>query len=124
MTNQTCIRLKADVTQIARCKEIISEHEQSLDKLANVISLAGNPVRMRILFLLHRERQLCVCDLSDVLSMNVSAISQHLRKLKDRDVILSERKAQTIFYSINQEFVTILQPFFQMLNKEALVQAI
>ncbi|MEB2779582.1 ArsR family transcriptional regulator [Algoriphagus sp. C2-6-M1] len=32
---------------------------------------------------LSTEKQLCPCDLSDILDMTTPAVSQHLRKLKD-----------------------------------------
>lgn len=43
---------------------------------------------------------MCPCDLSDILDMTVPAISQHLRKLKDAQLVTHERVGQTIFYTI------------------------
>ncbi len=83
MKNNSCIRIEADSKQIANCKQTIIELENSFDLLSNALNLAGNNVRLKILFLLSQEEELCVCDLSDILSMKISAISQHLRKLKD-----------------------------------------
>jgi DNA-binding transcriptional ArsR family regulator len=48
--------------------------------------------------------------------MTISAISQHLRKLKDRRLIETERKAQTIFYSLTKEYEKMLTPFFEILD--------
>jgi DNA-binding transcriptional ArsR family regulator len=48
--------------------------------------------------------------------MNVSAISQHLRKLKDRNLIYSKKEAQTIFYSITKDKRSLLNPFFKILD--------
>ncbi len=47
---------------------------------------------------------MCVCDLSDVLKMNQSPISQHLRKLKDAGVLLNERDGMTVFYFLNESY--------------------
>lgn len=69
-----------------------NELDNSFDVLSNILSLAGNNVRLKILFLLSQEQALCVCDLSDILEMKVSAISQHLRKLKDRNIVITQRK--------------------------------
>jgi DNA-binding transcriptional ArsR family regulator len=43
---------------------------------------------------------MCVCDLSDVLGMKQSPISQHLRKLKDGGLLENKRDGMTIFYFI------------------------
>ena len=87
MKNNSCIRQQADIQQINRCKETVTELDESFDYLANGLSLVGNSVRLKILYLLYEENRLCVCDLSDILVMNISAISQHLRKMKDRNLL-------------------------------------
>ncbi|MEJ5996626.1 metalloregulator ArsR/SmtB family transcription factor [Pedobacter sp. Du54] len=65
-----------------------------------------------MLFLLHREGELCPCDLSDILDMTIPAISQHLRKLRDGGMIGPRKSGQTIFYSINVACLELLQPLF------------
>ena len=124
MKNTQCIRIEADVEQIYNCKKTISELDNSFDLLSNALSLAGNKVRLKILFLLSQENELCVCDLSDILHMNISAISQHLRKLKDRNIIRPKRKAQTIFYSLTSEYKKIFQPFFELIEGNKIMEAI
>lgn len=124
MKDITCIRQQADIQQISRCKDTVLELNDSFDYLANGISLVGNSVRLKILYLLSEEKRLCVYDLSDVLEMNISAISQHLRKMKDRGLIKTEREAQTIFYSLTTEYLVLLEPFFKNLDKQKLLQSV
>lgn len=120
MAKQICIRLEADAKQIMDCRSSIYELDNSLSSVSEVLNLAGNKVRLQILFLLEREERLCVCDLSDILQMNVSAISQHLRKLKDRDLVYATKEAQTIFYALNKDRSAILSPILDLLTKENL----
>jgi DNA-binding transcriptional ArsR family regulator len=122
--NNSCIRRQADIEQINRCKDTVSELNESIDYLANGLSLVGNSVRLKILYLLFEEKRLCVCDLSDILGMNVSAISQHLRKMKDRNLLETDREAQTIFYSLTAEYSTLLNPFFEVLDKKKILETI
>src|SRR5690625_3993534 len=124
MDNISCIRQQADVKQINRCKERISEIDGTFDYLSNGLELAGNNVRLKILFLLYEEKHLCVCDLSDILGMNISAVSQHLRKLKDRKLIKTERQAQTIFNSLTKEYEKMLKPFFKILEENKILETI
>jgi len=90
----------------------------SFEKLSHALSLAGNDVRLKILFLLHEEGELCPCDLSDILNMTVPAISQHLRKLKDGNIVIARKTGQTIFYRINQSFNSLLIPLFDKVDTE------
>ncbi|MFN3996191.1 ArsR/SmtB family transcription factor [Algoriphagus sp.] len=112
MANDTCIRLLADPIQINQCKSILSENQESFHRLSEVLSLAGNEVRFKILYLLSVEKQLCPCDLSDILGMTIPAVSQHLRKLKDGRVIIGNRVGQTIFYSLCLDPLKLLKPLF------------
>lgn len=121
---QVCIRVLADASQIKQCREKIKTVDDSIKLLATALSLAGNDVRLKILFLLQEEGQLCPCDLSDILGMNISAISQHLRKLKDGRIIESKKTGQTIFYSITTEYLDILKPIFKLINNNKILQLV
>jgi DNA-binding transcriptional ArsR family regulator len=124
MDNNSCIRQQADIKQINRCKDRVSELNCSFDYLSNGLELAGNNVRLKILFLLYEEKRLCVCDISDILGMTISAVSQHLRKLKDRKLIETEREAQTIFYSLTKEYEKMLKPFFKILDENKILETL
>ena len=117
MEKNTCIRVFADQNQIKQCREKVSVNARSFSQLGNILSLAGNEVRLKILYLLEEESELCPCDLSDILGMSVPAISQHLRKLKDGNIIEARKVAQTIFYSLRSEHLKILKTFFKSINQ-------
>ncbi len=124
MSVTTCIRVLADINQIRQCRQKVKSVNESVVVLASALSLAGNEVRLKILFLLLEEGQLCPCDLSDILGMNISAISQHLRKLKDGGLIESKKTGQTIFYSVNVEYAGILKPIFQLINNNKILDLV
>jgi DNA-binding transcriptional ArsR family regulator len=113
---QPCIRVSANQEQLAACSEAIRRAGPTIKQLASVLSLAGNEVRLKILYLLDLETELCPCDLSDVLGMSVPAISQHLRKLKDGGIVGIRNAGQTIFYSLKPEHLEILHPLFKHIS--------
>lgn len=115
-----CIRVFADHAQISECKTKLKANANSFFQLSRVLELAGNEVRLKILYLLEEENELCPCDISDILSMSIPAISQHLRKLKDGNVIESRREGQTIYYSLKEEHMKVLKPFFKYINQQNL----
>jgi DNA-binding transcriptional ArsR family regulator len=110
---ETCIRVLADPVQIKNCKKLIEVNDPSFTQLSNTLALAGNEVRLKILFLLEEEKELCPCDLSDILGMSIPAISQHLRKMKDGRIIKTRKVAQMVFYSIEPRELELLRPFFK-----------
>ena len=110
--NKTCIRIFADEVQINNCRNQLSDAHKSFSKLSNVLSLAGNEVRLKILFLINQEKELCPCDLADILGMSIPSISQHLRKMKDGQLLDSNRVGRTIFYSVKDAQLHVLSPLF------------
>lgn len=117
---EKCIRLYADKVQLNECQKKLKVNSLSLSRLSKVLELAGNEVRLKILYLLEEENELCPCDLSDVLGMSIPAVSQHLRKLKDGNIIEARRDGQTIYYSLKEEHVKILKPFLRYINRPSI----
>lgn len=60
----------------------------------------SDPNRLRILKML-QVRPLCVCEITDVLDLAASTVSQHLSILKKEGFILEERDGKWINYFIN-----------------------
>ena len=116
MNDNNCIRLFADQEQIRNCKGKLRTAQKSFASLSNILALAGNEVRLKIVFLLEEEKELCPCDLADILGMTIPAVSQHLRKLKDGNIVETRKEGQTIYYSLTQENLKILKPCFKHIN--------
>ena len=115
----TCIRVFADSDQINRCREDLKSKGEGFLELADVLNLAGNAVRLKILYLLKQENELCPCDLSDILGMTVPAVSQHLKKLKDARIVTTKKSGQTIFYSVeaqSQRIISSVLDLFKLPN--------
>ncbi|MFY0654389.1 MAG: winged helix-turn-helix transcriptional regulator [Cyclobacteriaceae bacterium] len=113
--NETCIRVMADPVQIKECKESLNKLDEQLEIATQVFNLSGNAARLKILFLLHKEGEMCPCDLSDILDMSVGGISQHLRKLKDGKLVRDKKVGQTVFYSLVVENMQFINPVLECL---------
>lgn len=108
--SKTCIRVLADPVQIKECKESLNQIDDQLNQTTQVFNLSGNPMRLKILFLLHKEGEMCPCDLSDILDISVGGVSQHLRKLKDGKLVKDKKIGQTVFYSLVETNIQIIKP--------------
>lgn len=73
----------------------------TINEAATIFKLLGDKTRVTIMKLLE-EDECCVCELVEVFQMSQPSISQHLRKLRDNDLIREKRKGQWIFYSLNK----------------------
>ncbi len=112
----TCTRAEANQKQLLNCMNSVEGKASSFERTSKLLSIAGNEVRLKILFLLQMEYELCPCDLADILKMSVPAISQHIRKIKDAGIIGARRDGQTLYYSLNKDDTDILDIIFKSIK--------
>lgn len=75
-----------------------------LDAVASFFKVLGDPTRVRIMWALER-RELCVCDLANVLDMTKSAVSHQLGTLRRARLVKCRREGKTVFYSLDDGHV-------------------
>ncbi|MGI6070860.1 MAG: ArsR/SmtB family transcription factor [Blautia sp.] len=86
----------------------IIPNNATLQALADLFKVFGDPTRIRILYALSAQ-ELCVCDIAQILEMTQSAISHQLRVLKQMHLVKYRREGKTVFYSLADSHVyTIL----------------
>jgi DNA-binding transcriptional ArsR family regulator len=80
--------------------EIITKDHK---KAARYAKAMGHPIRMYVLELLSKQSCCYSGDLSEVLPVVKSTLSQHLKELKDAGLIQGEIEAPRIKYCLNYE---------------------
>ena len=81
-----------------------------MDILA-VLKALGDETRIRIVNVLRKD-VLCVCDLEKILNISQSNASRHLAVLRRAQLVTSEKKAQWVYFSLNQRLIDD-HPFLQ-----------
>jgi ArsR family transcriptional regulator, lead/cadmium/zinc/bismuth-responsive transcriptional repressor len=71
--------------------------ESVVEGVSETFKALADPTRIRILHNLSK-RELCVCDLAEVLGMTQSAVSHQLRYLKALRLVKNRRDGNTIYY--------------------------
>lgn len=66
---------------------------------AELCGVLANPKRLAILECLH-EGELSVSAIAEELDISISTISQHLRMLRDKNVVNTRKEGQTVFYRL------------------------
>lgn len=80
-------------------KELTKDQEQ----MARWAKALGHPVRIAILQMLASQQCCYHGDMSDILPVAKSTLSQHLNELKDAGLIQGEITLPTVKYCINRE---------------------
>jgi ArsR family transcriptional regulator len=73
-----------------------------IEKLSRVFKALSSETRVRMVYLLKRHT-LCVGALSERLGVSQGAVSQHLRVLREMDLVRPERHSYFLHYRVNEE---------------------
>jgi len=85
------------------------------DAATRQLKALANVNRLMILCILC-EGELSVTELNEQVDISQSALSQHLAKLRDDQVVSTRRESQTIYYSITEgvvkDIIQVLHDFY------------
>lgn len=77
---------------------------ESLTYLADTFQILANPTRLQIVEALAR-RELCVCDLAAVVNASQSAVSHHLRQLRQMKIVRYRREGRMAYYRLDDAHI-------------------
>jgi ArsR family transcriptional regulator len=88
-------------------------------ELVEILKVLGDENRIRILNLL-KDGELCVCEMESILELNQSNVSRHLTRLSTAKLIKSYKKAQFVYYNINDETISNYEFIREILKNEVI----
>lgn len=84
----------------------------------DVFYALADPTRRSIVEMLARRGQLSASDISNTFPTSASAISQHLKILRESGLVDMEKRAQQRIYQINPRAVTELETWVHRLREQ------
>lgn len=75
-----------------------------LTKLTDIFKVLGDSTRTKILLTLSKG-ELCVCDISHVLGLSLSAVSHQLRLLRSLGLVKYRNKGKMAFYTLDDNHI-------------------
>ncbi|MCK5687344.1 helix-turn-helix transcriptional regulator [bacterium] len=97
-----------------KTKDILTEDQKRLARFAKAL---GHPIRVYVMEKLSSQSCCYSGDLSELLPIAKSTLSQHLKELKDAGLIQGEIEAPKIKYCVNQENWKLAQQLFNKVLK-------
>ena len=83
------------------------ESKELLTDLGEFFKIFADPTRIRILELLTEEK-CCVSEMVEKLDVSQSAVSHQLQMLRYFNVVKTEKKGQTVTYSLADDHIRII----------------
>lgn len=82
-------------------------------KITRVLKALADENRIRILYLLSERKDLCVCEIREVIGLSQPTISSHLKLLENNELVTFNKDGKWVNYSMNPDLNVKLK---QMLN--------
>jgi len=87
---------------------------KSAKQAARIFKILSVDTRVRMIELL-KENSLCVNALSEALKITPAAVSQHLRILRDADIVIAEKRGYYVHYQVKKKTLTAWSAITQKL---------
>ena len=91
-------------TECVDCVKAKMLNDNIFMNLSELFKVFGDQTRIRILYALF-TKELCVCDIAEVLGMSQSSISHQLRVLKSARLVKYRKDGKVVYYSLDDEHV-------------------
>lgn len=95
--------LKNHEELVNNVREHLPEDKQ-VEALSDLFKVFGDATRARIMSCLE-VRDLCVCDIAEILNMTVSAVSHQLRVLRTAKLVKATKMGKEVMYSLDDDHV-------------------
>ena len=78
------------------------DKQEHIEMAARALKAIAHPLRLRILCVLGGQ-EACVQEIVDAVGTSQSNISQHLAILRDKEVLLTRKDANKVFYRVGDQ---------------------
>lgn len=114
---------KKDSTCDTQCfnEELVSELKERVEEVNGVAELfkaLADPTRMKIAYALTIEKELCVCDVANIIGSTTATASHHLRLLRDKGLAKFRKNGKMVYYSLDDDHIHQLVSIALIHSKE------
>jgi DNA-binding transcriptional ArsR family regulator len=101
-----CLVRGADPERVARGRELLLDDDIYF-QIAETFRTLADSSRAKIIYSLLRQ-ELCTCELAAITGNSDSAVSQHLRVLRQLRLVKSQRRGKMVYYSLDDGHIRLL----------------
>ncbi len=103
INNAICSVNAIDLETVKRVESKLSDINLTV-LTAELFKALSDPTRLRIVQALLLE-ELCVCDISAVVDISISAISHQLRLLRSMKIVKNRKQGKMVYYSLTDKHI-------------------
>jgi ArsR family transcriptional regulator len=79
--------------------------QAQFESRARIIKAMAHPTRLFIVDQLARNKEKCVCELTEMIGADMSTVSKHLSVLKGSGIVQDEKRRSQVYYRLRLKCV-------------------
>lgn len=74
-----------------------------MEKLVTLAKILSDINRLKIIALMYREKELCVCEICDTLKLSQPLVSRHLKQMREANLVQTQQSGKWMIYSLQKD---------------------
>ena len=96
--------------------------KKMINNSADTLRAITHPIRVAMINYIAQHQPVKVHDIHTTLALDQSITSQHLKILRDANLLITKRDGKNIFYSIDQKRINYIIKHIKAFDKQTLAQ--
>lgn len=89
-----------------------------MERLVQLAKIFSDLNRLKILILVLRNSEVCVCEICDTLGLSQPLVSRHLKQMREADILESRQAGTWVIYSLSSRPDPSLECWIKEARKE------
>ncbi|MCF6172291.1 MAG: metalloregulator ArsR/SmtB family transcription factor [Campylobacteraceae bacterium] len=90
-----------------------------MKELVKIAKIFSDSNRVNIFALILRDKQICVCEICDTLTLSQPLVSRHLKQMREADVLKVSQQSKWMLYTLSDEVSPILKCWINEIKRYA-----
>lgn len=74
-----------------------------MQKVVELAKIMSDINRVKIITLILRDKEVCVCEICDTLELSQPLVSRHLKQMRENDILSVTKKGKWMVYSLSSD---------------------
>lgn len=101
----TCDIYCYDEEKVNRIQALLKNENDGLSRIVHLFKALADENRTKIVYALCQDKELCVCDVANIIGSSIATASHHLRTLRKQELVNYRKDGKMAFYSLDDEHI-------------------
>ncbi len=89
-----------------------------MERLVQLAKIFSDLNRLKILGLILRDKEICVCEICDTLELSQPLVSRHLRQMREAGILSATQQGKWVIYTLSEPTDSIMKCWIDVIAAE------